>query len=80
MTSVEQAIKFCETLAKDSEFNKQYADTHEFNMKDLVDMLREYKYMQERYGKYAYVCNNMSTDLYYELSEEYERECENDDA
>jgi hypothetical protein len=79
MANVDQAIKFCETLAKDKEFKKQYADANEFKMKDLLDMLREYKRIQERYGKYEYVCRLMPSDLYYELAEQYERECEEDD-
>ena len=79
MANVDQAIKFCETLAKDKEFKKQYADDNEFEMKDLLDMLREYKHIQERYGKYEYVCRLMPSDLYYELAEQYERECEEDD-
>lgn len=76
MTNVEEAIKFCETLAKDSEFKKQYADAHEFDMKDLLDMLKEYKHMQERYGKYAYVCEVMPSDMYYELCDQYEAQCD----
>lgn len=72
MINVEQAIKFCETLAKDPEFIKQYADAHEFDMKNLLELLREYKHMKERYNKYAYVCKAMSSDLYYELCSQYE--------
>jgi hypothetical protein len=77
MTDVDRAIEFCETLAKDPEFQKQYADANEFEMNDLLDMLREYKRMQESYGKYAYVCEAIPSDLYHELCDEYEEErCE----
>lgn len=75
MTDVDRAIEFCETLAKDPEFQKQYADAHEFEMSDLLDMLREYKSMQESYDKYAYVCDVMPSDLYCELCDQYEKEC-----
>lgn len=72
MINVDQAIKFCETLAKDQEFIKQYTDTYKFEMKDLLDMLREYKYMKENYCKYAYICKVMPNDMYYELCSQYE--------
>lgn len=68
-TNVEEAIKFCETLAQDPEFKKQYADAHEFDMKELIDMLREY-------DKYAYVCEVIPSDMYYELCAQYEAECD----
>lgn len=76
MTDVNQAIKFCERLAKDPEFNKQFTNDGEFNMQDIVDMLNDYNYMKDDYGKYEYVCNMMSSDEYCELASQYEAECE----
>lgn len=77
MTDVNQAIKFCEELAKDPEFKKQYENDGETkNMQDIVDMLNDYNYMKDNYGKYEYVCNMMSSDEYYELAAQYEAECE----
>lgn len=52
MIDVEQAIKFCKRLAKDPEFNKQYANDGEFDMEDIVSMLKEYNYMKDDYYKY----------------------------
>lgn len=72
---VNKAIKFCERLAKDPEFNKQYLDDGEFDMQDIVDMLNEYNYMKDNYGKYEFICNRISSDEYYELESEYEAEC-----
>lgn len=74
MIDVNKAIKFCERLTKDPEFNKQYADDGEFDMQDIVDMLNEYNYMKERYGKYKYVCDRIPSDEYYELCSEFEGE------
>lgn len=79
MIDVNQAIKFCERLAKDPEFNKQYADDGEFDMQDIVDMLNEYNYMKDNYGKYEFICDRMSSDEYYELESEYEAECGEDE-
>lgn len=78
MINVEQAIKFCKNLAKDPEFNKQYADDGEFDMQDIIDMLNEYNYMKDNYGKYEFICDRMSSDEYYELESEYEAECGDD--
>lgn len=72
---VNKAIKFCERLAKDPEFNKQYANDGEFDMQDIISMLKEYDYMKDDYYKYEYVCDRMSSDEYYELESEYEAEC-----
>lgn len=72
---VNKAIKFCERLAKDPEFNKQYANDGEFDMQDIISMLKEYDYMKDNYYKYEYVCDRMSSDEYYELESEYEAEC-----
>lgn len=72
---VNKAIKLCERLAKDSEFNKQYLDDGEFDMQDIIDMLNEYNYMKDDYYKYEFICNRMSSDEYYELESEYEAEC-----
>lgn len=79
MINVDQAIKFCENLAKDPEFNKQYTNDGEFDMKDIIDMLNEYNYMKNDYWKYAYVCDRMSSDEYYELCAAYEAENEEDE-
>ena len=80
MNSVDQAIKFCEELAKDPEFKKQYENDGETkNMQDIVDMLNEYNYMKDRFWKYEYVCNRMSSDEYYELCSEFEAEGEGED-
>lgn len=77
MTDVKKAIKFCEELAKDPVFIKQYENDGETTyMQDIVDMLNEYNYMKDRYGKYEYVCNMMSSDEYCELAAQYEAECE----
>ena len=76
MIDVNQAIKFCERLAKDPEFNKQYADDGEFDMQDIVDMLNEYNYMKDNYGKYEFICDRMSSDEINELEnalKEWER-------
>lgn len=79
MTS-EQAIKFCERLAKDPEFNKQYANDGEFDMQDIISMLKEYDYMKDDYYKYEYVCDRMSSDEYCELCSMYEAECKDDEC
>jgi len=79
MTDVNQAIKFCERLAKNPEFNKQFTNDGEFNMQDIVDMLNDYNYMKDRYWKYEFICDRMSSDEYYELESEYEAECDEDE-
>ena len=48
-------------------------------MQDIVDMLHEYNYMKDNYGKYEFICDRMSSDEYYELESEYEAECEDDE-
>lgn len=72
--TVQEAVKFCKMLAKDPEFVKQYADANEFNMQDVIDMLNDYAYMKDRYYKYEYICNMMSSDEYCELASMYENE------
>ena len=80
MTDVNQAIKFCEELAKDPEFKKQYENDGEFKyMQDIVNMLNDYNYMKDNYWKYEYVCNMMSSDEYCELASQYEAECGEDE-
>lgn len=79
MINVDQAIKFCKRLAKDQEFNKKYTNNGEFDMQAIVDMLKDYNYMKDDFGKYEYVCNRMSSDKYYELCAEYEAECGEDE-
>lgn len=80
MISVDQAIKFCEELAKDPEFKKQYENDGETkNIQDIVDMLNEYNYMKDRFWKYEYVCDRMASDEYYELCSEFEAEDEDEE-
>ena len=67
--TVQEAIKFCVERAKkkDSEAKK---------FRDIAEMLISYDRMKDRYYKYEYVCNMMSSDEYCELAGMYEHECE----
>lgn len=68
--TVEEAIKFCKELET---VHKE--DCVVEKLSEICDMLHEYNYMKDRYGKYEFICDRMSSDEYYELESEYEAEC-----
>lgn len=73
--TVEEAIKFCKELET---VHKEDCDVEKLS--EICDMLTEYNYMKDNYGKYEFICDRMSSDEYYELESEYEAECgESDD-
>lgn len=70
--TVEEAIKFCKELKSN---NKEDCE----KLSEICDMLTEYNYMKDNYGKYEFICDRMSSDEYYELESEYEAECGDED-
>lgn len=72
--TVEEAIEFCKELET---VHKEDCDDVK-KLSEICDMLRDYNYMKEDYWKYAYICDRMSSDEYYELEHEYEEEEEED--
>lgn len=69
--TVEEAIKFCKELET---VHKEDCDDAK-KLSEICDMLNEYNYMKDNYGKYEFICDRMSSDEYYELESEYEAEC-----
>lgn len=69
--TLDEAIKFCKELEtvhkEDSDYVKK--------LSKIRKMLNEYNNMKVNYGKYEYICDRISSDLYYELESEYEAEC-----
>lgn len=70
MTVVE-AIEFCKELET---VHKEDCDDVK-KLSEIRNMLHEYNYMKDNFGKYEYICDRMSSDEYYELESEYEAEC-----
>lgn len=68
--TVEEAIKFCKELET---VHKEDCDVEKLS--EICNMLNEYNYMKDNYGKYEFICDRMSSDEYYELESEYEAEC-----
>jgi len=71
--TVEEAIKFCKELET---VHKEDCDVEKLS--EICNMLHEYNYMKDNYGKYEFICDRMSSDEYYELESEYEAECGED--
>lgn len=69
--TVEEAIEFCKELET---VHKEDCDDVK-KLSEIRNMLREYNYMKDDFGKYEYICDRMSSDEYYELESEYEAEC-----
>lgn len=73
--TVEEAIEFCKELET---VHKEDCDDVK-KLSEIRDMLHEYNYMKDNFGKYEYICDRMSSDEYYELESEYEAECGEDE-
>ncbi len=69
--TVEEAIEFCKELET---VHKEDCDDVK-KLSEIRNMLREYNYMKDDFGKYEYICDRMSSDEYYELESMYEAEC-----
>ena len=69
--TVEEAIEFCKELET---VHKEDCDDVK-KLSEIRNMLRQYNYMKDDFGKYEYICDRMSSDEYYELEAEYEAEC-----
>lgn len=69
--TVEEAIEFCKELET---VHKEDCDDIK-KLSEIRNMLHEYNYMKDNFGKYEYICDRMSSDEYYELESEYEAEC-----
>lgn len=69
--TVEEAIEFCKELET---VHKEDCDDVK-KLSEIRNMLHEYNYMKDDFGKYEYICDRMSSDEYYELESEYEAEC-----
>lgn len=69
--TVEEAIEFCKELET---VHKEDCDDVK-KLSEIRNMLRQYNYMKDDFGKYEYICDRMSSDEYYELESEYEAEC-----
>ena len=69
--TVEEAIEFCKELET---VHKEDCDDVK-KLSEIRNMLHEYNYMKDNFGKYEYICDRMSSDEYYELESEYEAEC-----
>ena len=69
--TVEEAIEFCKELET---VHKEDCDDVK-KLSEIRNMLREYNYMKDNFGKYEYICDRMSSDEYYELESMYEAEC-----
>lgn len=69
--TVEEAIEFCKELET---VHKEDCDDIK-KLSEIRNMLRQYNYMKDDFGKYEYICDRMSSDEYYELESMYEAEC-----
>lgn len=69
--TVEEAIEFCKELET---VHKDDCDDVK-KLSEIRNMLRQYNYMKDDFGKYEYICDRMSSDEYYELESMYEAEC-----
>lgn len=69
--TVEEAIEFCKELET---VHKEDCDDVK-KLSEIRNMLHEYNYMKDDFGKYEYICDRMSSDEYYELESEYEAKC-----
>ena len=69
--TVEEAIEFCKELET---VHKEDCDDVK-KLSEIRNMLRQYNYMKDDFGKYEYICDRMSSDEYYELESMYEAEC-----
>ena len=68
--TVEEAIEFCKELEA---VHKEDCDDVK-KLSEIRNMLRQYNYMKDDFGKYEYICDRMSSDKYYELESMYEAE------
>ncbi len=73
--TVEEAIEFCKELET---VHKEDCDDVK-KLSEIRNMLRQYNYMKDDFGKYEYICDRMSSDEYYELESMYEAECGEDE-